>query len=142
MAAITPASAAAVSLGIGIGIAASSAVAKGIQEHLTTAEGMALASAEQAVRFLTEFFARQGWIDPSQVRKARMTRHEPFLTVNTGTGRPIPLLDDLRENIPGEILVARMVEGPMDFLHSPTAIQPPKLSRVRFTRYLSRKPGQ
>jgi len=63
---------AATSVTIGIGIAASSAVAKGVQEDLTSAELMALASAEQAVRFLSEFFARQGWIDASQVRKARM----------------------------------------------------------------------
>lgn len=69
--ATAPAGAAA-SVSIGIGIAASSAVAKGIQEDLTSAEQMALASAEQALRFLSEFFARQGWIDASQVRKARM----------------------------------------------------------------------
>jgi hypothetical protein len=71
VAATAPAGAAA-SLSIGIGIAASSAVTKGIQEDLTSAEQLALASAEQAVRFLSEFFARQGWIDPRQARKARM----------------------------------------------------------------------
>jgi hypothetical protein len=58
--------AAPVTLGVGI------ALSKGLQADLTSAEQMAAASAEQAVRFLSEFFARQGWIAPSQVRKARM----------------------------------------------------------------------
>jgi len=33
---------------------------------------MAAASADQAVRYLSEFFARQNWIDASQARKARI----------------------------------------------------------------------
>lgn len=57
---------------IGVGIAAGSAVSKGAQGDLTSAEQMAAANAEQAARFLSEFFAQQGWIEPAQVRKARM----------------------------------------------------------------------
>ena len=72
--ATAPAGAAA-PLSVGVGIAASSAVSKGLQGDLTSAEQMAVASAEQAVRFLSEFFARQDWIDPSHVRKARMATH-------------------------------------------------------------------
>jgi len=60
---------------VGVRIAASNAVSKSFQGDLTSAEQMAMASAEQAARFLSEFFARQGWIEPAQVRKARMATH-------------------------------------------------------------------
>jgi hypothetical protein len=33
---------------------------------------MAAASGDQVVRYLSEFFARQGWIRSDQVRKARV----------------------------------------------------------------------
>lgn len=72
--ATAPASAAA-PLSVGVGIAATGAVSRGIQGDLTSAEQMAAATAEQAARFLSEFFARQGWIDAAQVRKARLATH-------------------------------------------------------------------
>jgi hypothetical protein len=33
---------------------------------------MAAATGDQAARYLSEFFATQGWIRPDQVRKARI----------------------------------------------------------------------
>jgi hypothetical protein len=36
---------------------------------------MAASSADEAVRYLSEFFANQGWISPHQVRKVRIAHH-------------------------------------------------------------------
>lgn len=69
--ATAPASAAA-PVAVGVGAAAGGAVSRGIQGDLSSAEQLAAASAEQAARFLSEFFARQDWIDAAQVRKARL----------------------------------------------------------------------
>ena len=38
----------------------------------TSVSGMAASNADQAARYLSEFFARQGWIDASQAKKARI----------------------------------------------------------------------
>lgn len=69
--ATAPASAAA-PVTVGLGAAAGSVVSRGIQGDLSSAEQLAAASAEQAARFLSEFFARQDWIDAAQVKKARL----------------------------------------------------------------------
>jgi hypothetical protein len=33
---------------------------------------MAAANADQAARYLSEFFAQQGWVDAAKVKKARI----------------------------------------------------------------------
>ena len=58
--------------GVGIGLAAGNAVSTGLQGDLTSVQRMAVSSADQAVRYLSEFFARQGWISANQVRKPRI----------------------------------------------------------------------
>jgi len=60
---------------VAVGIAAGSVMSKAVQADLGSTEQMAVASAEQAARFLSEFFARQGWIESAQVRKARLATH-------------------------------------------------------------------
>jgi len=40
--------------------------------HNSDVAQMAAASGDQVVRYLSEFFAQQGWIRPDQVRKARI----------------------------------------------------------------------
>lgn len=57
---------------VGVGIAAGGAISKGLQADLSTVSLMAASSADQALRYLSEFFARQGWIDASKVKKARI----------------------------------------------------------------------
>lgn len=69
--ATAPASAAA-PVPVGIGVAAGSVASRGIQSDLSAAEQLAATSAEQAARFLSEFFLRQDWIDAAQVKKARL----------------------------------------------------------------------
>ena len=61
-----------VPFGVGLGVSAGGAVATGLTANGSTVGHMAAASADQAVRFLSEFFARQGWIAEGQVRGARM----------------------------------------------------------------------
>jgi len=63
---------AAVPFGVGLGVSASGAVATGLTANGSTVGHMAAASADQAVRFLSEFFARQGWIAEDQVKGARI----------------------------------------------------------------------
>ena len=56
------------SVAVGAGVTGSRAVASGS----TTVAGMAASNAEQAARYLSEFFAKQGWIAASQAKKARL----------------------------------------------------------------------
>lgn len=56
--------------GLSLGVAAGSAVAKGVNENSSKTERMAAASAEQAIRYLREFFVRQGWVRPTAVNKS------------------------------------------------------------------------
>jgi hypothetical protein len=56
------------------GMAASSAVGGAVKEHHSEVERMAGHSADQAVAYLSEFFAKQGWIRPDQVKKVTLDR--------------------------------------------------------------------
>ena len=60
---------AALPAGLSLGVAAGSAVAKGVNENSSKTDQMAVSSAEQAVRYLTEFFTRQGWVRPTAAGK-------------------------------------------------------------------------
>ncbi|HEX9663066.1 MAG TPA: DUF4410 domain-containing protein [Candidatus Binatia bacterium] len=66
---------AAVQGGVSAGLLASSAVSSGFAVYRTDVSQMAASSADEAVRYLSEFFANQGWISPHQVRKARIAHH-------------------------------------------------------------------
>ena|ERR1043166_9732823 len=57
---------------MGLGVTAGSAVVSGVSANGATISHMAAASAEQSVRFLSEFFARQGWIGQTQVKGAQI----------------------------------------------------------------------
>lgn len=56
---------------VGAGLLTGNAVATGFRNH-TDVSQLARSTADQAVRYLSEFFARQGWIRPDQVKKARI----------------------------------------------------------------------
>lgn len=53
---------------VGVGTVGSRAIVSGPAD----VAAMAAANADQAARYLSEFFARQGWIDPRQAKKARI----------------------------------------------------------------------
>lgn len=63
---------AAAPVAVSVGMAAGSAVSAGMQADMSTVSLMAAASADQALRYLSEFFARQGWIDAAKIKKARI----------------------------------------------------------------------
>ncbi len=56
------------SVAVGVGVSGSRAVTTGA----TNVAGMAASNADQAARYLSEFFAKQGWIAPRQAKKARI----------------------------------------------------------------------
>lgn len=58
--------------GVTAGMAASNAAVSGVRSYNSEVARMAASSGEQAARYLSEFFAKQGWIRAEQVRKARM----------------------------------------------------------------------
>ncbi len=58
--------------GITAGMAATSAATGALKEYHSELERMAAHSAHQAVAYLSEFFAKQGWIRPDQVKKATL----------------------------------------------------------------------
>jgi hypothetical protein len=58
--------------GITAGMAVTSAMSSGVKAHRSDVAQMAGSSGDQIVRYLSEFFAKQGWIRPDQVRKARI----------------------------------------------------------------------
>jgi hypothetical protein len=58
--------------GVTAGMAAANATVSSVKTYKSDVARMAAASGDQIVRYLSEFFARQGWIRPDQVRKARM----------------------------------------------------------------------
>jgi len=47
-------------------------VVGGVKTYQSEVARMAGESAEQAVHYLSEFFVKQGWIRPDQVKKARI----------------------------------------------------------------------
>ena len=53
---------------VGVGTAGSRAITSGP----TDVAAMAAANADQAARYLSEFFAQQGWLDTAKVQKARI----------------------------------------------------------------------
>ena len=71
-AAATVPATAAMPLTLGLGVTAGSAVASGVNANGATISHLAASSAEQSVRFLSEFFARQGWIGQAQVKGAQI----------------------------------------------------------------------
>jgi hypothetical protein len=58
--------------GVTAGMAVANAAVSGVKTYKSDVAWMAAASGDQAVRYLSEFFARQGWIRADQVRKARI----------------------------------------------------------------------
>lgn len=58
--------------GVTTGMVAANAAVSGVKTYKSDVARMAAASGDQVVRYLSEFFARQGWIRPDQVRKARI----------------------------------------------------------------------
>jgi hypothetical protein len=71
-AAATVPAGAAVQGGVTAGVIASGAIGTGYEAYRTDVAQMARATAEQSVRYLSEFFAKQGWIGSDQVKKARI----------------------------------------------------------------------
>jgi Domain of unknown function (DUF4410) len=58
--------------GVTAGMVAANAAVSGVKTYKSDVARMAAASGDQAARYLSEFFAKQGWIRPDQVRKARI----------------------------------------------------------------------
>ncbi len=71
-AAATMGAGAAVSGGVTAGAALGTAVVSGVKSYRSDVEKMAAESADEAVRYLSEFFVKQRWIRPDQVKKARI----------------------------------------------------------------------
>ena len=63
---------AAVQGGITAGMVVANAAVSGVKTYNSEVARMAAASGDQVVRYLSEFFAQQGWIRADQVRKARV----------------------------------------------------------------------
>lgn len=59
-------------VGVSLGLSAGGVVATGLNGNSSDVARMAGASADQAIRYLSEFFAKQGWIPENQVRPARV----------------------------------------------------------------------
>jgi hypothetical protein len=60
--------------GVTAGMVAAGAASGAVKEHQSEVARMASHSADQAVAYLSEFFAKQGWISPDQVRVAKIER--------------------------------------------------------------------
>jgi len=58
--------------GVTAGMVVANAAISGVKTYKSDIARMAAASGDQAARYLSEFFAKQGWITAAQVRKARM----------------------------------------------------------------------
>jgi hypothetical protein len=59
-----------------VALTAGGAVNAGLNVQSSPVARIAVANADHAVRYLSEFFAQQGWIDPHRVKKARLAYHE------------------------------------------------------------------
>ena len=57
--------------GVTAGMVVANATVTGVKTYKSDVARMAAASGDQVARYLSEFFAEQGWIRPDQVRKAR-----------------------------------------------------------------------
>ncbi|HEX5607800.1 MAG TPA: DUF4410 domain-containing protein [Candidatus Binatia bacterium] len=71
-AATTMAAGAAVAGGVTAGMVAANAAASGVKTYKSDVARMAADTGDQVARYLSEAFAKQGWIRPDQVRKARI----------------------------------------------------------------------
>ena len=58
--------------GVTAGMVVANATVTGVKTYKSDVARMAAASGDQVARYLSEFFAKQGWIRQDQVRKARM----------------------------------------------------------------------
>ena len=58
--------------GVSAGMVVANAAVAGVKTYKSDVARMAAASGDQVARYLSEFFAKQGWIRGDQVRKARM----------------------------------------------------------------------
>ena len=58
--------------GVTAGMVVANAAVAGVKTYKSDVARMAAASGDQVARYLSEFFAKQGWIRGDQVRKARM----------------------------------------------------------------------
>ena len=58
--------------GVSAGMVVANAAVSGVKVYKSDVARMAASSGDQAARYLSEFFAKQGWIRADQVRKARM----------------------------------------------------------------------
>jgi hypothetical protein len=58
--------------GVTTGMVVGNAAVSGVKTYKSDVARMAAASGDQVARYLSEFFAKQGWIKPDQVRKARV----------------------------------------------------------------------
>jgi len=58
--------------GVTVGMAVANAASGGVKTYKSDVARMAASSGDQVVRYLSEFFVKQGWIRADQVRKARM----------------------------------------------------------------------
>ncbi len=63
---------AALPTGLGLGVAAGSSVAKAANENSSNVNHLAVSSAAHTLRYLSDFFARKGWIDPATLSKPRV----------------------------------------------------------------------
>ena len=63
---------AAVQGGVTAGMVVANTAISGVKTYDSDVARMAAASGDQVVRYLSEFFAQQGWIRADQVRKARI----------------------------------------------------------------------
>jgi hypothetical protein len=71
-AAATLGAGAAVQGGVTAGMVVANTAISGVKTYSSDVARMAAASGDQVVRYLSEFFAKQGWIRADQVRKARV----------------------------------------------------------------------
>ncbi len=71
-AAATMGAGAAVTGGVTAGSVAAGVATGAVKEYHSEVERMAARSADQAVAYLSEFFAKQGWIRPDQVQKPKI----------------------------------------------------------------------
>jgi hypothetical protein len=58
--------------GVTAGMVVANAAMAGVKTYKSDVARMAAGSGDLVARYLSEFFAKQGWIRPEQVRKARM----------------------------------------------------------------------
>ena len=63
---------AAIQGGVTAGMVVANATVSGVKTYNSDVARMAAGSGDQVARYLSEFFAKQGWIRQDQVRKARM----------------------------------------------------------------------